>query len=595
LFSQAKLSGVQSKTKMGLIESTPAGVDLHDSWVALEKLAKKSGSISIFGRYTTQRPLQSDYTFKMINDKPKVIGTGMSGPVRLATGRDGRQYAVKSFKKDRLISRAKSELKSEVEIFLSMDHPHIARLEQVYETADELHLVMEYLSGGELFERLTSKKMFTEQAAADVAHQLLLAVAYLHAHSICHRDLKLENFMYERRDNDNVKLIDFGFSKICTGRRTMSKACGSIHYVAPEVLGQSYTSQADMWSIGVISHMLLTGSPVFRGTDEQIMRSVRHGQKQLSSRFGKLSATAQDFVQSLLVLDPKERLTAQGALEHPFVASRRSKDRSIDVGLLDSLRKYADASPFRRACLSMMAWSLSPEDRANLWEDFLAMDIQHKGSISLSDFQTVVLKFCRIDNVEAANAMQRRKNEEAEGLFATLDANHDQEVCYSEYLAAVLQDKVCMHDKMLRNTFARFDRDQAGMITVENLCTVLGDTFESAGMKELLAEADFNGNGSICFDEFAQFLQQPELDSPLAETEYAKVQDHEKRFFQGCSPIGSPAACGREKHSFLAASHLDKMKPGVLAGPQPKGSPTQNSLMRAAAAAAFATSTEFAG
>jgi calcium-dependent protein kinase len=258
---------------MGQTESNPSLLpnrNEQDGFIGIEKMTKRrKGNISIIGRYTTKRSVHDDYTFVMKDDKPKVLGTGMSGPVRLAQDKNGRQYAVKSFKKKKLNQQARDDLKREVEIYLSLDHPHIARLEQVYETEEEVHLVMEYMAGGELYERLASKKMYSEEAAAKALHQMLLAVAYLHAHNICHRDLKLENFLYESKDHSHLKLIDFGFSKIFSGGKQMSKACGSLHYVAPEVLAHAYTEKADMWSIGVMSHMLLTGSPVFRGRDDR--------------------------------------------------------------------------------------------------------------------------------------------------------------------------------------------------------------------------------------------------------------------------------------------------------------------------------------
>merc|ERR1719223_2332559 len=115
---------------------------VQDRLVSVKKLAKKSGCISINGRYTTRKTLQSDYRFEMSWNSPRVIGTGMNGPVRLAAGKeDGRKYAVKSCKKKLLNPATRAELKSEVEIYLSPDHPHIARLEQVYETEQEIHLV----------------------------------------------------------------------------------------------------------------------------------------------------------------------------------------------------------------------------------------------------------------------------------------------------------------------------------------------------------------------------------------------------------------------------------------------------------------------
>merc|ERR1719482_1498558 len=135
---------------------------------------------------------------------------------------------------------------------------------------------------------------------------MLLAVGYLHAHSVAHRDLKLENFLYESKDNEHLKLIDFGFAKFWQrGSKKMEQACGSVHYVAPEVLAHAYTLKADCWSLGIIVYMLLTGSPPFHGTDDEVLRKIKQCKPHWSSRFGKLSSPAQDFVKKLIVLDPK--------------------------------------------------------------------------------------------------------------------------------------------------------------------------------------------------------------------------------------------------------------------------------------------------
>merc|ERR1719382_551473 len=109
----------------------------------------------------------------------------MSGPVRLAIGRsDRKKYAVKSFRKTGMSLRHREEMKNEAEIFLALDHPHVARLEMVYETEKDVHLVMEYMAGGELYDRLADRRQYTEEDAAEATHQILLAVAYLHAHKI---------------------------------------------------------------------------------------------------------------------------------------------------------------------------------------------------------------------------------------------------------------------------------------------------------------------------------------------------------------------------------------------------------------------------
>jgi calcium-dependent protein kinase len=468
-----------------------------NSLVAIEELANKRGSIFIRSRYITERGLEHDY-----EATKRIIGTGMSGAVKLLRNRrTGYSFATKSFKKDTLDAHSQTNLKNEVEIFLSLDHPHIARLYEVYEDSEEIHLVMEYMSGGELYQRVASQRCYTEEAAADAIRSMLLAVSYLHVHRICHRDLKLENFLYESTDSDHVKLIDFGLAKFHAGKKNMTQACGSVHYMAPEVLAKSYTRQADLWSLGVISHMLLTGRAVFAGSEQKIFNSMRTGRVRLSSRLSQLSFFAQHFVKSLLQVDPTARLTAQKALAHPFIANGWKGETALDVGIVDSLRSYARASHFRRACFSIMAWTMPQESRRTLRGKFLEFDVESKGVITLAQFKMALREKYKVDPAEA------------ETLFAILDTDSDNKICYSEFLAAIAPECYRAQEEVLLRTFRRFDRERVGMITVDDLRKVLGDSFDDVEVGELLREADTDGKGSVCFEKFFAHFQQPESDS----------------------------------------------------------------------------------
>jgi len=458
-----------------------------------EMIAKRGSTLPVSGRYTCSRQLEQDYELQN-----RVLGTGMSGAVRLAKGRsDGRRYAVKSFEKSNLSPKNRQDLRNEAELYLQFDHPHIAQLNMVFETDDMLHLVMECMEGGELYERLATQRRYTESAAADAVYQMLLAIAYLHAHKIAHRDLKLENFLYESKGTSHLKLIDFGLAKIWDPSTRMSQACGSIHYVAPEVLSQSYTTQADMWSVGIIAYMLLVGSPAFSGSDSEILRKIKAGMPHFSSKFGKLSEPAQSFVRSLLQKDPLERLTAAQALEHPWIKGRHLTDNSsIDAGIVDSLRTFAEASRFRRAALSMMAWSLTTEEQAELREQFLLLDTRKSGSIKLGDLKAALKENFHVDGCEA------------EYLLSMLDSDNSEEIEYSEFLAAALVGRVNAHEGLLRRTFSRFDRDSSGLISAAELREVLGDSFEGSDMDELIRAVDTSGDGHIDFDEFMAYFQE---------------------------------------------------------------------------------------
>uniref|UniRef100_A0A7S4RWQ1 Non-specific serine/threonine protein kinase n=1 Tax=Alexandrium monilatum TaxID=311494 RepID=A0A7S4RWQ1_9DINO len=471
------------------------GNQAGDVLVQVDSVIARRGPIPISGRYTCSGRIEDDYTVE-----DKVLGSGLSGPVLLAASKvDAKQYAVKSFKKSGLSSRLRAELRNEAELYLTLDHPHVARLEMVYETDDDLQMVMEYMQGGELYDRLAQRKQYTEEGAAATAYQMLLAVAYLHAHKVAHRDLKLENFLYQDRTGDHLKLIDFGFAKFWDPTTKMSQSCGSLHYVAPEVLAHSYTTQADMWSLGIIMYMLLTGTTPFRGSEEQIAMKIKSGNPYYCSRFFKLSEQAQAFVRALLVHNPARRLTASAALEHPWVMRRnRAQDTFIGQDILASLRSFARASHFRRVVLSMMAWSLSTEDVADLREQFLFMDLDKRGTITLSELRQTLQERFHVDGAEA------------QALFESLDTDNDQEIEYHEFLAGVLLGRVRAHEDMLRKTFARFDRSRTGMISCQDLRSVLGDTFDGVDLKELMREADTKGDGKIDYDEFIACLYDPE-------------------------------------------------------------------------------------
>merc|ERR1712176_1464300 len=165
-------------------------------------------------------------------------------------------------------------------------------------------------------EHITRLERFTERDAANAVHQMLLAVYYLHSQNIVHRDLKLENFLYEKKDSSFLKLIDFGFSSLLSDPNIrMNMSCGTMSYVAPEVLAKSYTSQCDMWSLGVIVFILLSGYMPFSGDDKAQLKHIQEGSYRIiSSRWKHVSATAKDFTFKLLQVEPTLRPTAKQAL-----------------------------------------------------------------------------------------------------------------------------------------------------------------------------------------------------------------------------------------------------------------------------------------
>lgn len=253
------------------------------------------------------------------------LGRGAFSIVYLATNKGtGQQYAVKVINKKDLGKDYEKNLKMEVDILKKVNHPNIIALKELFDTPDKLYLVMELVTGGELFDKIVEKGSYTESEAGQLVRKIVSAVDYLHNLGIVHRDLKPENLLLKRADNDlEIAIADFGLSKIVGQQMMMQTACGTPSYVAPEVLNASgYGKEVDMWSIGVITYILLCGFPPFYGdTVPEIFEQIMEANFDYPEEYwGSVSKEAKDFINKLLVVDSDKRLTAGDALRHPWLA-----------------------------------------------------------------------------------------------------------------------------------------------------------------------------------------------------------------------------------------------------------------------------------
>lgn len=286
-----------------------------------------------------------------------VIGSGSFSTVHVATRQDGRSVAVKKFcvperdgERDPVITK---RMNREIEIMAALDHPNIAKLEDVFHDSSgaAASIVLERCMGGELkdfvagfqcfhangersWQRSSSSatELVREEHIGVLVRQILLAVEHLHARGVVHRDLKLENVMlqepFSTRREPRVKLIDFGFSRLQRPEeglgREMFTPCGSTLYVAPEVLtaqerGVGYGHEVDLWAVGVMAFILLCGRPPFMGpTAKDIGSAIKAGHYAFPEDVW-VSAPARDLVRRLLEVNPLQRLSARHALNHPWI------------------------------------------------------------------------------------------------------------------------------------------------------------------------------------------------------------------------------------------------------------------------------------
>jgi calcium-dependent protein kinase len=327
-------------------------VATHVSPCTSEELDSPAAAISITGSETED---------KYFID-PRVLGTGHHGTVRECIDRaTGQRYAVKSIRKSDP-SVKPGGLVREMMLLQEMKHPNIIQLTDVFEDAEYVHIVTDLCKGGELFDKIVERSSsdngvpcFTEDEAARILHQVLTAVSYMHKHGIVHRDIKPENILFDTvGDVSSIKVIDFGLARKHFGGHGdphMSTILGTPYYIAPEVLRKKYDKSCDLWSTGVISYILLCGSPPFNGiNNDETHRSILLGQYCFPSQEWKgTSREARDFVRQLLQMDPSKRMTAEQALNHPWMVrhvntdavlmeEEQRQDRSSDEAIIKELR-----------------------------------------------------------------------------------------------------------------------------------------------------------------------------------------------------------------------------------------------------------------
>lgn len=253
----------------------------------------------------------------------KTLGKGQTGLVKLGVHCvTGQKVAIKIINRSKLSESVLQKVEREIAIMKLIEHPHVLGLYDVYENKKFLYLILEHVSGGELFDYLVSKGRLSIKEARKFFRQIISALDFCHCHSICHRDLKPENLLLD--DKGNIKVADFGMASLQLENSLLETSCGSPHYASPEVVrGEKYDGRrADVWSCGVILYALLVGALPFdddnlRHLLEKVKRGVFH-----IPHF--VPAECQSLLRAMIEVDAEKRITLTEVLRHPWVVGASS-------------------------------------------------------------------------------------------------------------------------------------------------------------------------------------------------------------------------------------------------------------------------------
>ncbi|OKL60589.1 Calcium/calmodulin-dependent protein kinase type I [Talaromyces atroroseus] len=280
----------------------------------------------------------------------KTLGAGSYSVVKECVHIDtGRYFAAKVINK-RLMAGREHMVRNEIAVLkrVSMGHQNILTLVDYFETMNNLYLVVELALGGELFDRICRKGSYFEADAADLVRAILSAVAYLHDHGIVHRDLKPENLLFRTpEDNADLLIADFGLSRIMDEEQfhVLTTTCGTPGYMAPEIFKKTgHGKPVDIWAIGVITYFLLCGyTPFDRDSNLEEMQAILVADYAFVpiEHWRGISQNARQFINRCLTIDPKARITAHEALQHPWITNDLSSKQGED--LLPTVKKNFNA------------------------------------------------------------------------------------------------------------------------------------------------------------------------------------------------------------------------------------------------------------
>ena len=453
-----------------------------------------------------------------VYDRVKKLGEGSFGEVWLIRHKlTGKDYAMKIIEKGPYSNT--EQIKNEIEILKTLDHPNILKILEFHDENDKFYIVTDYLPEGELFDEISKKQFFSEKETSFLIFQVLQAVRYCHKMRIVHRDIKPENIMIMGRESNGllrVKLIDFGTAKLFLEGKKQKAFVGSSYYIAPEVIRGKYDEACDLWSIGVIMYIMLTGTPPFNGDDDDdILRAVSSGEYDTNlPTYTKLSNNAKDLITKLLTFNPSDRITAEQALSHPWFKTSEfatiSRVNTINPNLakkmMNNLEYYKSDNIIKCAVLAYLVHqNTNSKECMNAAFLFNEIDLNKDGKLEKNELENALLKYSDLNEEQ----VKKRSNV----IFMNIDTDNNGFIESEEFIRAVINPSMFMNENYLMAAFNYFDNDKNGTISVNEVEDKFYQSAKNQNektkleLRKMFDQIDANKDGEISFNEFSSMIR----------------------------------------------------------------------------------------
>jgi len=443
----------------------------------------------------------------------KILGKGHSCKVLVCINKKTNlKYAVKIMP-DRIPSN-KNLFEREQKILSLLKHPNIMTLHESYNDSMNYYIISELCEGGELFDRIMDESNpMTEKRVSALVKTMLLALQHCHERNVVHRDIKPENFVFKTEEkNSQLVLIDFGCGQKVEDDLEYRDLVGTPYYLAPEsAAGDKYIrtgavlKSSDIWAVGVIAYVMLTGRPPFDGeSNAEIFQRILTNPVKFPPTV-KISKLFIDFCLHILKKSPKRRIKLEEALAHPWVQGKSTSTVKISADVMRVLRQFNRQSKLKKAITRMLAENMGEVPEKKIREQFFKLDKNNDGGIDISELTVLLTNM---------GFTKSRAEEEAKKIMATSDVDGSGLIEFVEFAQIWQRKLLCVNESYIQAIFTVLDEDGDGNIDADELSKVLSMNKERDGreIRAIISEVDTDCNGVLSYEEFrAAMMEQDQL------------------------------------------------------------------------------------